>query len=114
MLSVDFYKKQIDYYSKTFCDILMKEILILLNFPKNRKEKGAIITSLVTGFIGLVYKGVSSYLHNKTQTALKKAYFVMENQVNLERNKTFHLEDPMVMYGIYSLDIFEKLINTGH
>ena len=63
---VDFYKKQIDYYTKTVHDVLTKDIsLILPNFPKNRKEKRGIITSLGTGFIGLVYKGMSSYLHNK-------------------------------------------------
>ena len=53
---VYFYKKQIDSYNKIVHDILMKEIpLILPNFQKNRKEKRGIITSLVTGFIGLAY-----------------------------------------------------------
>ena len=28
-------------------------------------ENRGIITSLVTGFIGLAYEGISSYLHNK-------------------------------------------------
>ena len=46
----------------------MKEIpLILPNFQKNKKEKRDIITSLVTGFIGLAYEGISSNLHNKRQ-----------------------------------------------
>ena len=55
---IDFYKKQIDYYNKTVHDILTKEIpLILLNFPKNRKQKRGIITLLVTGFIRLAYEG---------------------------------------------------------
>ena len=85
---IDFYKKQIGYYNKTVHDILTKEIpLILPNFPKNRKEKRHIIASLVTGFMGLVYEGISSYLHNKRQKALKKAFMAMENQVNLKRNK---------------------------
>ena len=38
----------------------------------------------------------------------------MKNQVNLERNKVFNLEDSMVMYGIYNSDTLEKLINTMH
>ena len=38
----------------------------------------------------------------------------MENKVNLERNKTFHLKDSMVMYGIYNSDTLERLINTIH
>ena len=81
----DFCKKQIDYYNKTFPDILTKEIpLIVPNFPKNRKKRG-IITSLVTGIIGLAYEGISSYLHNRRQKALKKAFLATENQVNLGR-----------------------------
>ena len=84
-------------------DILTKEIsLILPVFQKNRREKKGIITSLLTGFIGLAYKGISSYLHNKRQAALEKAFVTMQNQVNLERNTIFHLEDSIVMYGIYN------------
>ena len=68
---IDYYNKEIDYYNKTVHDILTKEIpLILPYFFQNRKEKRGIITLLVTGFIGLVYEGISSYLHNKRQKAL--------------------------------------------
>ena len=110
---VYFYKKQIDTYNKTVQGILMKEIpLILPNFQKkNKKEKRGKITSLVTGFIRLAYKGVSTYLHNKRQTALKKAFIAVENQVNLERKTIFHLEDYMVMYDICNSETIEKLIN---
>ena len=112
---IDFYKKQIDYYNKTVHDILTQEIpLILPNFPKNRKEKRSIIAPLVTGFIRLLYEGISSYLHNKRQKALKKAFVAMENQVNLQTNKIYHLEDAMVIYSIYNLDTLEKLTDTVH
>ena len=69
----------------------IKEIpLILTNFQKKkRKEKRSIIASLVTGFTGLAYKSISSYLHNKRKTVLKKAFIAMEKQVNLERKKIF-------------------------
>ena len=53
---------------------------------------------------------MSSYLHNKRQTVLKKAIVVMENQVNLEKKFQFK----MVMYSIYNSDALEKLINTVH
>ena len=36
----------------------------------------------------------------------------MGNQINLQRNKIFHLEDSVVMYGIYNSDLLEKLIDT--
>ena len=78
------------------------KIVPFVDFYKNKKEKRGLITSLVTGFIGLAYIGIPSYLHNKGQTALKKAFIAMENQVNLEGNKVFHLEDSMVMYSIYN------------
>ena len=58
--------------------------LILPNFLKARAEKRSIIASLITGFIGLTYEGISSYLHNKRQNALHKASIAMENKVNLQ------------------------------
>ena len=77
---VNFYKKQIDYYSETVHDIFAKELpLILPNFPKNRKKKRGIITSLATGFIRLAYESISSYWHNKRWETLKKAFMAMEN-----------------------------------
>ena len=79
-----------------------------------RKEKRCIITSLITGYIGLAYKGVSSYPHNKRQKALHKAVVKMENKMTLQCNKIIHLEDSMVIYGIYNSEPLEKLINTVH
>ena len=39
---------------------------------------------------------------------------VMENKVNLQCNKSIHLEDSMVMYGIYNAETLEKIITTVH
>ena len=71
---IKFYKKQIDYDNQTVHNILRKEILILPNFQKDRKEKRSIITSLVTGFIAFIYEGISSYLHNRRQGALQSIH----------------------------------------
>ena len=38
----------------------------------------------------------------------------MENKVDLQCNKIFHLEVSMVMYGIYNSDTPEALIDTVH
>ena len=38
----------------------------------------------------------------------------MERQVNLQRNEIFHLEDSMIIYGIYNSETIEKLINIIH
>ena len=88
--------------------------MILPTFPTQNRQKRGIITSLITGFIGLAYKGISSFLHHKRQKALHKAVNAIDNKVDLQRNKIFHLEDSMVMYGMYNSDTLEDLIDTVH
>ena len=112
---IEYYRKQIAYYNQTAADILTNELaLIIPTFPTQDRQKRGIITSLITGFIGLVYKGISSFLHHKRQKALHKAVNAMDNKVDLQRNKIFYSEDSMVMYGMYNSDTLEDLINTVH
>ena len=40
-------------------------------------------------------------LHYKRLKALDKAVHAMENTVDIQHNEIFHLQDSMVMYGIY-------------
>ena len=54
------------------------------------------------GFIGLAYEGISSFLHHRRQKALQKAVNVMKDKVDIQGNMIFHLEDSLVMYGIYN------------
>ena len=88
--------------------------LILPNFSKAREKKRSIVASLITGFIGLAYEGISISLHNKKQKALYKAFIAMEKEVSLQHNKIIHFKDLIVMYGICNLGTLEKLINTVH
>ena len=61
---VIYYKRLIKSYNNTAHNILKNEIdLILPQVP--RKQKCGIITSLVSSFMGLAYKGISSFLHHK-------------------------------------------------
>ena len=109
------YKKQIKYYNQTAYEILTNELaLILPTFTKQERQKRGILTSIITGFIGLAYEGISSFLHYKRQKALHKAVCTMENKVDIQHNKIFHLEDSMVMYDIYNSDTLEALIDTVH
>ena len=109
---INYYKKQMEYYNQTAYDILTNEIaLILPTFTKTERQKRGILMSLITGFIRLAYEGISSFLHYKRQKALYKAVYAMENKVDIQHNKIFHLEDSMVMYGIYNS---EDLLNTVH
>ena len=94
--------------------MLTNEIdLILSTFlMDNRPKKGAILASVLGGIgssvIGLAYEGISSFLHHKRHKAVK----VMERQTNLQHNKIHHLEDSMIMYGVYNSDTPTELINT--
>ena len=62
----------------------------------------------------MAYAGISSLLHYKRQKALYKAIHAMENKVDMQCNEIFHLEDSMIMYGIYNSDTLEDLIDTVH
>ena len=118
---MNLYKKQMDYYEKTVYNILEKDIgLILPKFEttkiprKQDRPKRQIIAALVSGFIGLAFEGISSFLHHKREKALHKAMHVMNERNHIERNRIFHLEDSMIMYGIYNVDTLEKLIQMVH
>ena len=112
---IDFYKKQTSLYNCTAHEILMNEISLMLpNFPKDRKEKRSILSSEVIGFIFIVCEGIFSYLHNKKQRSLHKAFMAMNNKINLQSNKIIYLENSMVICSYYNLDNLEKSINTIH
>ena len=54
------YSKLIQSYNDTVYNILVNEIRLLL--PHISKQKHGIVSTLVLGFIGLVYEGISSFL----------------------------------------------------
>ena len=91
--------------------------LILPTFPKDKRpKKGAILASVLGGIasiiIGLAYEGVSSFLHHMELKALNKAVKGMESKTDLQCNKIHHLEDTMIMYGVYNSDTLTDLIDT--
>ena len=114
MNSVNIYKEKKDSFNHTVHNILKNEIGFILPKYIEQKEKHGIITSLISGFIGLTYEGISSFLHCRRDKALVKAVRAMENKANKQHNKFMHLEDTMVMYGVYNAEILEKLVNTVH
>ena len=58
-----YYSKLISSYNTTVHYIVVKEIQPLL--PEISKQKCGLITTLVSGFIGLAYEGISSFLQKK-------------------------------------------------
>ena len=109
---VSYYSNLIKSYNNTVYNILENEIKPLL--PKMPRQKHGIVTTLVSGFIGLVYEGISSFLQGKHDTALKKAVLAMDNEINIQCNKLLRLDNTLLMYGIYIVETLEKLINTVH
>ena len=91
-----YYKRLINSYNNTAHNILTNEINLILP-PIPRKEKCGIITTLVSCFIGLVYEGISSFLHHKQNKALHKAVRAMDSKTTIQHNKLMQLENSMLM-----------------
>ena len=114
------YQKQIQYYNHTAYDTLTNDIgKILPKFPTDHRHKrGAILASVLGGIassiIGLAYKRISSFLHHKRHKTLHKAVAIMDKKTNIQCKKIHHLEDTMIMYGVYNSDTLKDLINTVH
>ena len=94
-------QKKIYYHNKTVYNILTKEIpMSLPNFQKKAKQKKVergIVTSVVTCIIWLLYEGICSYLHKRTE-------ITSETFIISRRNKILDLENSVIMYGIYNAE----------
>ena len=114
------YQRQIQYYNRTAYDTLTNDIgKILPKFPTdNRPKCGAILASILgsvaSKVIGLAYEGISSFLHHKRHKALHKAVAVINKRTDIQHNRMHHLEDTMIMYGVYNSDTLTYLIDTVH
>ena len=114
------YQRQIQYYNNTAYNTLAIDIgKILPKFPTDKRQKcGAILTtifgSVASKEIGLACEGISSFLHHKRHKALHKAVAVMNKRSDVQRNGIHHLEDSMIMYGVYNSDTLKDLIDTLH
>ena len=114
------YQRQIQHYNWTAYDTLIDDIgKTLPKFPTdNRHKRGAILASILgsvaSKVIGLAYEGISSSLHHKRHKALHKAVAVMNKKTNIQCNRIHHLEDAMVVYGVYNSDTLTDIIDTVH
>ena len=87
------YKHQVEYYEKMVYNILEKDIGLILpkfgnmeNNVQSKHPKRQIISALISGFIGLAFEGISSYLQYKQQKALQQAMNTMNKRINIEQN----------------------------
>ena len=102
---VTHYNNLIKSYNTTVYNILENEIKQLL--PQISRQKCGISTTLVSGFLGLAYEGMSSFLQQKCENALQKAVHAMSNQASIRGNRLMKL-DTMLMYGIYNTETLES------
>ena len=109
---ISYYSKLINSYNNTVHDLLKNKIKPLL--PNVPRQKCGLATTLVSGFIGLAYEGISSFLQRKQDSTLKRTVLAMNNEINAQCNKLLKLDNTMLMYGIYNAETLEKLINTVH
>ena len=69
-----FYKMQIKACNTTAHHILKNEVdLILPKFYAECRDKRGIFSAIISGFIGLAFEGISSFLHHKRHNALQRA-----------------------------------------
>ena len=114
------YQRQIQYYNQTAYDTLANDIgKILPKFPTDKRQKHGVILASILGsvassVIGLAYEGISSFLHHKRHKALHKAVAMMNKKTNIQCNQIHHLEDTVIMYGVYNSDTLKDLIDTVH
>ena len=109
------YKMQITAHNLTAQTILKNEVdLILPEFQTQRRDKRAIFGAIISGFFGLAFKGFSSFLHNKRHRSFQKAVKMMSITTDAQRNKLMHLENLLIMYGVYNAETLSKLVKTVH
>ena len=114
------YQRQVQYYNWTAYDTLTNDIgKILPKFPTDKRQKcGAVLASILgsvaSKVIGLAYEGISSFLHHKRHKALHKAVAIMNKRTHVQCNQIHHLEDTMIMYGVYNSDTLKDFIDTVH
>ena len=110
-----FYKMQINACNATAHQILKNEVdLILPKFYTECRNKRGIFGAIISGFIGLAFEGISSFLHHKRHNALQRAVKAMSISMDVQRNKLMHLENSLIMYGVYNAETLEKLVKTAH
>ena len=108
------YQRQIQYYNPTAYDTLTNDIgKILPNFLTDSRQKcGSILASIsgsvASSVIGLAYEGISSFLHHKRHKSLHKAVAVMNKKTDVQCNRIHHLEDTIIMYGVYNSRYFDR------
>ena len=82
--------------------------LILPKFQTEQRNKRAIFRTIISGFLGLIFEGILSFLHHKRHRALQKAVEMMSITTDAQRNKLMHLENSLIIYGVIMWKLYQK------
>ena len=108
------YKLQISAHNLTAHKILKNEVdLILPKFQKEKRNKRGIFGTIISGFLGLAFEGISSFLHHKRHSTLQNAVKAMLITMDAQRNKLIHLENLLIMYRVYNAKTLSILVKTA-
>ena len=85
------YKHLVEYYEKMVYNVLEKDIGMILpkvgnteNIVQSKCPKRQIISTLISGYIGLAFEGILSYLEHKQQKELQQTMHTMNKRINIE------------------------------
>ena len=107
------YKMQMTAHNLTAHKILKNDVdLILPKFQMEQRNKRANLGAIISGFLGLAFEGISSFLHHKRHRALQKAVKMMSITMDTQRNKLMHLENLLIIYRVYNAETLSKLVKT--
>ena len=108
------YKMQISIHNLTAHKILKNEVdLILPKFHKECRNKRGIFGAIISGFLGLAFEGILSFLHHKRHKVLQMAVKAMSVTMEAQRNKLMHSENSLIMYRVYNAETLAKLVETA-
>ena len=54
------------------------------------------------------------FFQHKQEKALQEAMHTMNKKASIEQKRVLYLEDSMIIYGVYIVDMVEKLIQMVH
>ena len=110
-----FYKMQIKAYNATAHQILKNEVnLILPKFYTECRNKRGVYGAITSRIMVLAFEGISSFLQHKRHNGLQKGVKAMSISMDVQRNKLMHLENSLIIYGVYNAETLEKLVKTAH
>ena len=110
-----FYKMQISAHNLSAHKIFKNEVdLILPKLQRECRNKRRRFVAIISKLLGVAFEGISSFLHQKRVIALLNAVQTMSISREAQGNKLLHLENSLILYGVYNRETLEKMVKAAH